>query len=123
MAGKPLIDILVLVDDLATAAKYSDAAVAAGYVAMGEYVRPGALFFYLGTPRKREINLHVFPQDHPHVQDMLSLRDYFRIHPETVAEYSQVKRELFEKYKDDYPSYRRNKDVYMQELNKRIGLQ
>jgi len=53
---------------------------------------------------------------------MLGLHDYLRSHPEVVKEYSQLKFKLVEQYPDDYGSYRKYKDEWMNSLKERIGL-
>jgi GrpB-like predicted nucleotidyltransferase (UPF0157 family) len=50
---------------------------------------------------------------------MIGVRDYLRSHPEEVNAYSLKKKELYTLYADDYASYRKYKDEYMNELIKR----
>ncbi|HAU07761.1 MAG: hypothetical protein UW46_C0004G0054 [Candidatus Yanofskybacteria bacterium GW2011_GWF1_44_227] len=120
--SKPTVDILITVKDIATVESHVLDMESIGYKHLGEYVKPGTHLFVKERPDNadRLFNVHVFPSDHPHVQDMLKLRDYFRTHPEEVTKYMNLKRELFEKYPDDYGQYRRFKDEYMEELKKRI---
>mgnify|MGYP001611918780 FL=1 len=68
----------------------------------------------------RLCNVHVFPKDHPHVKEMLRLRDYFRSHAEEVEKYAKLKKELATKYPNDYAQYRKLKDEYMEDLKKRV---
>jgi GrpB-like predicted nucleotidyltransferase (UPF0157 family) len=68
-------------------------------------------------------NIHIFPKDHPHVREMLRLRNYLRAHPKDVAEYSKLKRELKEKYPTDYAAYHKEKDEFLDGiLKKRVGI-
>ncbi len=122
MAGKPTIDILILVDDVNVADKYNQQMAEIGYKAKGEYVMPNTHLFVIEKDNVVFVNAHVFQADHPHVKEMLKLRDYLRTHPETVKEYSQLKVELYDKFKNDYAQYRKLKDAYMADLIKKIGL-
>ena len=60
--------------------------------------------------------------EHPHVKDMINLRNYFRSHPEVIQEYSNLKFDLVKKYPDDYGLYRKYKDEWMEKLKQEIRL-
>lgn len=81
---------------------------------------PEARLFVKDKDDHRMVNVHVFPKDHPHVKEMLGLRDYLRDHPEVVAEYSQFKFYLASSYPDDYGQYRKYKDAFVADLMKKI---
>lgn len=120
LAGKPTIDILVLVDDFSIVSGLSKQMESKGYRDLGEYVMPGARLFIKEVDNTRLFNIHVFQKDHPHVAEMLGLRNYFISHPEQVKEYSQLKLDLVKRYPDDYGLYRKYKDEWMEELKQRV---
>ena len=120
LMGKPTIDILILVDDVTIAGKLNQQMEIAGYHSLGEYVTQGAWLFVKESNNTRHCNIHVFHKDHPHAQEMLQLRDYFRTHPEIVSEYSKLKLDLVKKYPNDYGKYRKYKDEWMNTLKLRI---
>ena len=120
LSGKPTIDVLVLVEDIAIAEKLKQKMEGAGYKSLGEYVRPGTQLFVREENNIRLCNIHVFPKDHPHAKEMLLLRDYFRSHKELVEEYSRLKNELLTKFPNDYGSYRKYKDEWMENLKSKI---
>ena len=120
LAGKPTIDILILVDDISVVDPLKEQMEIAGYHALGEYVTEGALFFVKESDNVRYCNIHVFQKDHPHVKEMLQLRDYFRARPEVVSEYSKLKTELAMKHPNDYGEYRKYKDEWMNNLKQQI---
>jgi GrpB-like predicted nucleotidyltransferase (UPF0157 family) len=120
MAGKPTIDILVTVGDLAAGDRHVPGMQALGYEAMGEYVTGDSRLFVKQDGPVRLVNLHVFPSAHPHAKEMLELRDYFREHPEAVKEYSELKNKLYREFPEDYGEYRRQKDIWMEELKERL---
>jgi GrpB-like predicted nucleotidyltransferase (UPF0157 family) len=120
MAGKPTIDILVIVGDIATGDKYNDEMKALGFEPLGDFLNKGSRLFIKNKDNSRLVNLHVFTKDNPHVIEMLKIRDYLRTHPTDVQEYSDLKKELFKKYPDDYGMYRKFKDEWMKKLIQRI---
>lgn len=116
MAGKPTIDILIFLQDIATADAASNKMQKAGYDALGEYVKAGARLFVREINNVRICNVHVFEHHDSKGQEMITIRDYFRSHPDKVKEYSGLKLQLFAKYPDDYGMYRQYKDAWMQDL-------
>lgn len=120
--SKPTIDILITINDIAVVDSYVSKMESLGYKYLGEYVKPESRLFIKERPDNadRIFNVHVFPAGHPHVKDMINLRDYFRTHPNAVKEYSNLKRELVSKYPDDYGQYRKFKDEWMEELKSRV---
>ena len=122
MAGKPTIDILVLVNDIAVVDKYNQQMETIGYKSKGAYVMPDSRLFVKEKDNLVFVNTHFFEENHPHVKNMVGLRDYFRTQPEAVKEYSDFKVKLYNKFKNDYAQYRKLKDVYMNDLKRKIGL-
>ena len=121
MDGKPTIDVLIIVNDLAITDKHVAAMGDAGYEYFPGYVSADSILFRKIKDGAILSNVHVFQKDHSHVHEMLTLRDYLRSHPEEVKVYSNIKKELFQKYPDDYAMYRKLKDEYMDDLKKRIS--
>ena len=121
MDGKSTIDILILVDDLATMDKHVVAMKSAGYEHLVGYVSPDSILFRQMKDKVLLSNVHIFQKDHLHVREMLTLRDYLRSHPDEVKAYSNLKKELFQKYPDDYATYRKLKDEYMAGLKSRVA--
>lgn len=113
MDGKPTIDVLVLVENIEVADRHISAMQALGYTYAGQVVRDNSRLFRVAEGNEILVNIHIFQKDHPHVHEMIELRDYFRVHPEGVAEYSHLKREIYAKYKTDYAQYRKCKDDYL----------
>ena len=120
LAGKPVIDILVLVDDITTTFALNQKMESAGFKNLGEYVMPGSRLFVEESGDTRLVNIHVFPKNHPHVKEMLDLRNYLRSHTDTVKEYSKLKSDLYAKYPNDYGEYRKQKDEWMNNLKEQL---
>jgi GrpB-like predicted nucleotidyltransferase (UPF0157 family) len=120
LAGKPTIDILITVEDISAVDQLNEQMKIAGYQALGEYVTEGARLFVRESGNVRNCNIHVFQKDHPHVKEMLQLRDYLRTHQDTVQEYSELKFDLAKKYSNDYGQYRKFKDEWMNKLKDKV---
>jgi GrpB-like predicted nucleotidyltransferase (UPF0157 family) len=119
MDGKVCIDLLVIVKDLKTVEARIGDMEQAGFEYAGRFVREDALLFRIAKDNALLANVHFFPIGHPHNKEMIDLRDYLRSHPEEVVAYSNLKKELYSKYPNDYASYRKHKDEYMGGLTKR----
>ncbi len=120
LAGKPTVDILVLVQRIGDADRFEAALVGLGYRAMGEYVMTDTRLFIKGEGAQREVNLHFFESNHPHVMEMLNLRDYLRNHSDEAGAYGALKQDLSSRYPDDYVSYRLAKERYVDALMIRV---
>ena len=122
MSGKPCIDVLAIVEDLAIIDNdHAHKLEKEGFIDAGEFVMENARLFRDMKDNKLRANVHFFKIGHPHIAEMIGVRDYLRSHPEEVAAYSAVKKELYSKYAEDYPSYRKSKDKYMDEIMKKAN--
>lgn len=119
MEGKSCIDILVIPQNLEIVKEHISDMENAGYIYRGSFISDEALLFTRIKDNNIETNVHFFPEGHPHIKEMLTLRDYLRSHPEEVFEYSELKKNLYEKYPNDYAEYRKEKDEYMEKLKER----
>lgn len=122
LAGKPTIDILITVEKIEIADELSEKIESIGYKSLGDYINKGSRLFIKEVDNERLVNLHVFEATHPHVKNMINLRNYFRSHLEVVKEYSKLKFELAKKYPNDYGQYRKFKDEWMEKLKENIKL-
>ncbi len=122
MQAKPVLDILVLVEDINAADRFIEPMQQAGYVYAGEYVMPRSRLYRKVSGGEIIANIHVFPKDHHHVQSMLGVREYLLHHPDEVERYSELKKELYVKYPNDYGEYRRQKDLFLSELIAKLDI-
>ena len=121
MEGKPCIDILVVPKNLEIVKTHISDMENAGYAYRGFFVSNDALLFTRVKDSNTETNIHFFPEGHPHIIEMLTLRDYLRSSKEEALNYSNLKKRLYEKYPNDYGEYRKEKDEYMEGLKERIN--
>ncbi|WP_166788876.1 MULTISPECIES: GrpB family protein [unclassified Cryobacterium] len=100
LAAKPIIDIVVTVDDITAEEDYLDALLDAGYELRVREPRHRLV----RTPA-RDVNVHLFEHDDPAVDGYLLLRDHLRTDTEDRSLYENTKRELLSKRWDDMNDY------------------
>ena len=120
LAGKPTIDILIIMQNIEIADDLSEKIESLGYKNLGDYINKGSRLFAKESNGERAVNLHVFPVNHPHAKKMIDLKNYFLSHPNIVKEYGNLKIKLFKKYPNDYELYRKFKDEWMSDLLEKI---
>lgn len=100
LAAKPIIDILVTVNDITAEEDYLDGLLAAGYELRVR--EPGHRL--VRTPA-RDAHVHLFERDDPAVDEYLLLRDHLRSDADDRALYESTKRTLLGKQWDDMNDY------------------
>lgn len=100
LAAKPIIDIVVTVNDITAEEDYLDGLLAAGYELRVR--EPGHRL--VRTPA-RDVHVHLFERDDPAVGDYLLLRDHLRANADDRALYESTKRALLSKQWDDMNDY------------------
>jgi len=100
LAAKPIIDIVVTVDDITAEEDYLDALVAAGYELRVR--EPGHRL--VRTPA-RDVHVHILGHDDPAVNDYLVLRDHLRSNAQDRTLYENTKRRLLSHRWDDMNDY------------------
>ena len=100
LAAKPIIDIVVAVNDITAEEDYLDALLAAGYVLRVR--EPGHRL--VRTP-SRDVHVHRFEHGDPAVDEYLLLRDHLRSDAADRTLYETTKRGLLGKRWDDMNDY------------------
>ena len=123
MEGKPTVDILVIVADVSKLDSHKEEMINASYVYQDQIVTERSRLYREVKDGEIIANIHIFPKNHSHIEEMLMLRDYLRSHPKDIKEYSEFKKLLKQKYPNDYAEYRIQKDQFMDRvLKKRAGI-
>ncbi len=100
LAAKPVIDILLEVEDVARLDAHDAGMRSIGYEPRGEFGIPGRRYYPKGGD-ERTHHVHAFAIDDPHVTEHLVFRDYLRAHSGVAADYAGVKREAVAKHRHD----------------------
>jgi GrpB-like predicted nucleotidyltransferase (UPF0157 family) len=119
LAAKPVIDILLVVTDSADEADYASRLESAGYrVVIRE---PDWHQHRMLKGPATDINLHVFSQDCPEIDRMLSFRDWLRCHDGDRTLYEQTKRDLAQREWAEVQNYADAKTSIVGEIMRRIA--
>jgi GrpB-like predicted nucleotidyltransferase (UPF0157 family) len=100
LAAKPIVDIVVTVDDITAEADYLDALLTAGY----ELRVREPNHRMVRTPT-RDVHVHLYEHEDPAVDEYLLLRDHLRVDAGDRALYEGTKRALLSKRWDDMNDY------------------
>ena len=92
LAAKPIVDVLLTVDDVSREATYVPALTSAGFLLRVR--EPGHRMLRTSA---RDVHLHVYEPDRPEVRDYLDLRDWLRLDADDRELYAATKRRLARK--------------------------
>jgi GrpB-like predicted nucleotidyltransferase (UPF0157 family) len=112
--AKPIIDILLLVEDLSVADAGTPAMRALGYEARGEFGIPGRRYFRKDDSNgTRTHHVHSFVRESDEATRHLAFRDYMNAHPSIAQEYGLLKQRLAKEFPSDMEAYMDGKDKFI----------
>lgn len=117
LRAKPVIDILVAVDEFDAITFYRDRLEPLGYHHHAHADEHDRIFFWKGVPRTH--HLHIVEYATWEHQRHLIFRDYLRAHPAIARLYATVKGELHAAHTDDRPAYTRGKADFIRAVTTR----
>jgi len=118
LKAKPIIDILLVVNDIGGLDTYSAQFENLGYEVMGEFGIMGRRYFRKGGDNRTH-QIHAFQYDCiQEIERHLSFRDYLRQNPKVCKEYGELKSELSDKYPTDIESYGDGKEDFVKKVEK-----
>lgn len=112
LAAKPVIDIMLEVEQLDALDARPDDLAALGYSAYGENGIPGRRYFVKGDDRRTH-QIHAFATGDAHLARHLAFRDYLRAHANIAAEYAALKTALASSCEHDIDRYMDGKDAFI----------
>jgi GrpB-like predicted nucleotidyltransferase (UPF0157 family) len=122
LPAKPIIDIIVLVNDLATARGTIPALEATGYSFWADNPDKSKLYLAKGLPpaSHRTHHLHIH-DDEDEVRRHLIFRDHLRSRPEALEAYLALKTELAGRFRNDREAYSKHKTMFIDQLVLSLG--
>ena len=117
LAAKPIIDILIEVENVIDLDSYNSEMKAAGYYGRGELGIPGRRFFQKGGDN-RSHQVHAFKTGHFDVIRHLAFRDYLINHSEIALQYAALKRHVAIESNNDIDRYCEGKNEFVQKHEK-----
>jgi GrpB-like predicted nucleotidyltransferase (UPF0157 family)/ribosomal protein S18 acetylase RimI-like enzyme len=118
-SAKPIIDILGVTSDVTQIDKYNTAMSGLGFDILGEYGMKQRRYFR--RDKKMPLHLHIFEDTDPEVERHLRFCEYLKAHPESAAEYSQVKLSLAEKFPEDINAYCSGKEEFVKKIDRQAA--
>lgn len=116
LAAKPIVDLLLEVDDLGALEEHRRHLEGLGYEVMGEFGIPGRRFFRrVDGAGERTHHVHAFVPGDPGVVRHLAFRDYLRAHADAAREYGELKVKLARGHPNDIEAYMEGKDAFVKE--------
>ncbi len=114
--AKPIIDILLEVENVAQLDERRPSLEALGYESLGEFGIPGRRYFRKNDAAGiRTHQVHAFAAGSPQIERHLAFRDYMREHHAAAQAYSALKQELAQAHPDDLEAYMDGKDGFIKE--------
>jgi GrpB-like predicted nucleotidyltransferase (UPF0157 family)/GNAT superfamily N-acetyltransferase len=110
--AKPVIDILVGIDDLESGRACFAPLAGLGYV-HATYLPDEMHWFCKPDPARRTHHLHLVPAGSPRFADELAFRDHLRGLPGSAASYSELKHRLAAAHPDDREAYTAGKAAFV----------
>lgn len=115
LAAKPVIDILVGVDDLGRSRRCFDRLAQLGYL-YAPYRSDEMHWFCKPSPEHRTHHLHLVPTGSPRFRAELAFRDMLRKRPDLADRYAQLKMTLAIEHRDDREAYTRAKQGFIADV-------
>lgn len=114
ICAKPIIDILLEVNDIQTLDLRSKNVVDLGYEAKGEFGIPGRRYFRKDSIQgTRTHQIHAFEKGSPHIGRHLAFRDYLIAFPTIARSYGLLKQRLAAAHSDNLDAYIAGKNSFI----------
>jgi len=114
--AKPVIDILMEVENIVELDSTSSAMARLGYESMGEFGIRGRRYFRKNNELgDRTHQVHAFESESPEIARHLAFRDYMIAHLTEARAYGELKRNLTREFPEDVQEYMKGKDPFIKE--------
>ena len=113
--AKPIVDMLMVVQNIERIDVHNDKMLALGYAARGENGISGRRYFTKGA-ENRTHHLHIFQTGHEHIDIHLNFKAYLMQHSNEARKYGEQKLQLAQRFPDDHQKYQQAKQQYADEL-------
>lgn len=118
LKAKPIIDILLVVNDIHKLDSFSKQFQEIGYEVKGEFGITGRRYFRKGDDLRTH-QIHAFQYNNiEEIERHLAFRDYLREHPEVCRQYGELKNQLAKQYPNDIDGYCNGKDDFVKSVEK-----
>jgi GrpB-like predicted nucleotidyltransferase (UPF0157 family) len=118
MSSKPIIDVLVVLDDLDIIDRYQNQIEALGYIAKGEHGIKNRRYFvkFSIDGINHQVHLHCFEKGNIEINHHLMFRDYLNLNQDAFNFYLSVKKEAENRFRFDPAGYTQFKSEAISDL-------
>lgn len=117
LVAKPIIDILIIVEDINELDQLDPLFKKEDYECCGEDGISGRRFYYKSDG---SIHVHAFDErSHDKIELLISFYDYLKDNPDIAREYGELKLSLAKKYPDNIKKYKKGKEAFTKEIQTR----
>ena len=113
ICAKPIIDIVMGVNDFESLLKYNDILETNGFIYRGQD-HPDQHLYICGQDDFITHHIHAVIYDSDTWHNYLNIRDYLNTHIEDALAYEKLKKQLCEKYPNDRKTYTSNKAPFIE---------
>lgn len=117
LAAKPIIDILLEVEDVVKLDGYVDIFKSIDYDCLGEFGIPGRRYYQKGRD-KRTHHIHAFERESPNAIRHIAFKEYLKAHKSVSKEYAELKMEIARSCNNDIGKYCDGKADFVQKYEK-----
>lgn len=121
LAGKPILDLAVAVEDTAQMDACISPLQTIGYTSFGDREGWGEYFFAHGNDDARTHYLHLLPLNHPKWAEYLLFREVLRQRPDLRDEYGEIKAALAATHADRRTEYTAQKGSFVERILAEFG--
>ena len=121
MPAKPIIDILIAIEDVYHIADITEKLIQLGYAPLRRQIIPHVSFI---TNKMDGIgfHLHIHERGSPQINRHINFRDYVIQHPEVARSYAELKTALVGTFSNDIFSYVSGKSKLVQQIDKKAKI-
>jgi GrpB-like predicted nucleotidyltransferase (UPF0157 family) len=125
LAAKPIIDILIGVNNLLDAPSFIPSLTQMGYVYVSKFEvdLPERRYLYKQNNGEDSFHLHIVEPESEFFHRHIAFRNYLRSHPESVKEYAALKIRLAQEYGSDRSSYTDAKTEFIRSIEQKALIQ
>lgn len=120
LKAKPIIDIMVVIKDIAKVHDFDAGIIALGYLSRGEcldaFGTAGRFYFSKDREGVRTHQVHVMEEGHFDIEQKLNFRDYLRAHPSQAEAYGFLKEKLVAENTRGIAEYIEGKNAFVEEV-------
>lgn len=117
--AKPIIDILIVVNNILLIDQYNEKLELLGYEARGENGISGRRYFPKGK-ENRTHHVHIFEDGNENIKTHLDFKEYLIEHPKDAKSYGDLKMKLAEKFPHNTKEYQLGKEQFVNELVRKV---